>query len=109
MEICIHVNNIGLTASVPKYLPLFQFLFGAKVQEVAELREKGSTVKVPLQFARVLRYENKIFIFKERISGLLTIADKISDHNLVIQWLKLSILKNGKCYYQSFNSFSFDD
>ncbi|XP_027352262.1 glycogen phosphorylase 1-like isoform X7 [Abrus precatorius] len=31
------------------------FLFGAKVQEVAELREKGSTLKVPLQFARVLR------------------------------------------------------
>ncbi|KAJ1394031.1 Phosphorylase pyridoxal-phosphate attachment site [Sesbania bispinosa] len=31
------------------------FLFGAKVQEVAALREKGSTVKVPLQFARVLR------------------------------------------------------
>jgi len=25
------------------------------VQEVAELREKGSTLKVPLQFARVLR------------------------------------------------------
>ncbi|CAJ1961766.1 unnamed protein product [Sphenostylis stenocarpa] len=31
------------------------FLFGAKVQEVAELRKKGSTLKVPLQFARVLR------------------------------------------------------
>lgn len=31
------------------------FLFGAKVQEVAELREKGGTAKVPLQFARVLR------------------------------------------------------
>ncbi|XP_027186146.1 uncharacterized protein [Cicer arietinum] len=31
------------------------FLFGAKVQEVAELREKGGALKVPLQFARVLR------------------------------------------------------
>lgn len=31
------------------------FLFGAKVHEVAELREKGSNSKVPLQFARVLR------------------------------------------------------
>ncbi|WJX26678.1 glycogen phosphorylase [Trifolium repens] len=31
------------------------FLFGAKVHEVAELREKGGALKVPLQFARVLR------------------------------------------------------
>ncbi|KAK7246456.1 hypothetical protein RIF29_41324 [Crotalaria pallida] len=31
------------------------FIFGANVQEVAELREQGSTLKVPLQFARVLR------------------------------------------------------
>ncbi|XP_058771543.1 uncharacterized protein LOC131644937 isoform X1 [Vicia villosa] len=31
------------------------FLFGAKAQEVAELREKGGTLKVPLQFARVVR------------------------------------------------------
>jgi starch phosphorylase len=70
---------------------LFQFLFGAKVHEVAELREKGGALKVPLQFARVLRYENMFFIFKERISGLLTNADKISDHYLVVEGLKLSI------------------
>ncbi|KAI5447940.1 uncharacterized protein LOC127081761 isoform X1 [Lathyrus oleraceus] len=31
------------------------FLFGAKAHEVSELREKGGTLKVPLQFARVLR------------------------------------------------------
>ena len=57
------------------------------MQEVAELREKGSTLKVPLQFARVLRYENKNSISKERIRGLLSIADKIpaqSSHSFLI-------------------------
>ncbi|KAH8511821.1 hypothetical protein H0E87_009119 [Populus deltoides] len=32
------------------------FLFGAKMHEVPALREKGPTLKVPLQFARVVRY-----------------------------------------------------
>lgn len=70
---------------------MFQFLFGAKVQEVAELREKGGTVKVPLQFARVLRYENILFIFKERITGLSTTADDFYYHYLVVEGLKLSV------------------
>jgi starch phosphorylase len=35
---------------------LAQFLFGAKMHEVPALREKGPTLKVPLQFARVVRY-----------------------------------------------------
>ncbi|WVY93404.1 hypothetical protein V8G54_032492 [Vigna mungo] len=47
------------------------FLFGAKVQEVAELREKGSTLKIPLQFARVLRMvRDGYFGYKEYFKSL---------------------------------------
>lgn len=35
---------------------LLQFLFGAKVDEVPVLREKGTSLKGSLQFARVVRY-----------------------------------------------------
>lgn len=41
-----------------------QFLFGAKVHEVAELREKGPAHKLPLQCARVLGYTTSISTLK---------------------------------------------
>lgn len=42
-----------------KWIPhkvFFQFLFGAKLDEVPALREEGPSLKVPLQFSRVVRY-----------------------------------------------------
>lgn len=36
-------------------IKIWQFLFGAKVNEVPKLREEGASLKAPLQFSRVVR------------------------------------------------------
>ncbi|RDX93826.1 Glycogen phosphorylase 1, partial [Mucuna pruriens] len=60
------------------------FLFGAKVQEVAELREKGSTLKVPLQFARVLRMvRDGYFGYKDYFKSLCDTVDIDNDFYLL--------------------------
>ncbi|XP_061341537.1 uncharacterized protein LOC133287871 isoform X1 [Gastrolobium bilobum] len=60
------------------------FLFGAKVQEVAELREKGSGLKVPLQFARVLRMvRDGYFGYKEYFKSLCDTVEVGNDFYLL--------------------------
>lgn len=53
------------------------FLFGAKVHEVPALREKGSALKVPLQFARVVRMvRDGYFGFEDYFKSL---CDSVED------------------------------
>ncbi|TYK26442.1 glycogen phosphorylase 1-like [Cucumis melo var. makuwa] len=55
------------------------FLFGAKVHEVPTLREKGSTIKVPLQFARVVRMvRDGYFGFQDYFKSL---CDRVEGNN----------------------------
>lgn len=61
------------------------FLFGAKVHEVATLREKGSTiVKVPLQFARVVRMvRDGYFGFQDYFQSLCDTVEGSNDYYLL--------------------------
>uniref|UniRef100_A0A6M2EM43 Alpha-1,4 glucan phosphorylase n=1 Tax=Populus davidiana TaxID=266767 RepID=A0A6M2EM43_9ROSI len=55
------------------------FLFGAKMHEVPALREKGPTLKVPLQFARVVRMvRDGYFGFQDYFESL---CDKVEGGN----------------------------
>ncbi|XP_058722511.1 alpha-glucan phosphorylase, H isozyme-like [Vicia villosa] len=68
----------------------FQFLFGVKVQEVAMLREKGYTLKVPLQFSRMLR--DGYFGDKDYFESL---SDTAAADKIIVElekWIKMSIL-----------------
>nr|GMD89483.1 glycogen phosphorylase 1-like [Ipomoea batatas] len=57
------------------------FLFGAKADEVAALREKGATLKAPLQFARVVRMvRDGYFGYKDYFKPLCDTLEK--DHYL---------------------------
>lgn len=60
------------------------FLFGAKVHEVATLREKGSTIKVPLQFARVVRMvRDGYFGFQDYFQSLCDTVEGSNDYYLL--------------------------
>ncbi|KAG6583977.1 Glycogen phosphorylase 1, partial [Cucurbita argyrosperma subsp. sororia] len=61
------------------------FLFGAKVHEVATLREKGSTIiKVPLQFARVVRMvRDGYFGFQDYFQSLCDTVEGSDDYYLL--------------------------
>ncbi|KAI3680745.1 hypothetical protein L6452_35521 [Arctium lappa] len=60
------------------------FIFGAKINEVPTLREKGSTVKAPLQFARVVRMvRDGYFGFKDYFKSLCDTVENGKDFYLV--------------------------
>ncbi|KVH89510.1 Glycosyl transferase, family 35 [Cynara cardunculus var. scolymus] len=60
------------------------FIFGAKINEVPTLREKGSTVKAPLQFARVVRMvRDGYFGFKDYFKSLCDTIENGKDFYLV--------------------------
>ncbi|XP_021902336.1 LOW QUALITY PROTEIN: glycogen phosphorylase 1-like [Carica papaya] len=60
------------------------FLFGAKMHEVPALREEGSTLKVPLQFARVVRMvRDGYFGYQEYFRSLCDSIDGGGDFYLL--------------------------
>ncbi|KAF2297757.1 hypothetical protein GH714_002594 [Hevea brasiliensis] len=60
------------------------FLFGAKVNEVPVLREKGPALKVPLQFARVVRMvRNGYFGFEDYFKSLCDSVEVSNDFYLL--------------------------
>ncbi|EEF50818.1 glycogen phosphorylase, putative [Ricinus communis] len=60
------------------------FLFGAKIHEVPVLREKGSALKVPLQFARVVRMvRNGYFGFEDYFKSLCDSVENGNDFYLL--------------------------
>ncbi|KAJ8761099.1 hypothetical protein K2173_000778 [Erythroxylum novogranatense] len=60
------------------------FLFGAKLHEVPVLREKGQNLKVPLQFARVVRMvRDGYFGFQEHFKSLCDSVESGNDFYLV--------------------------
>lgn len=60
------------------------FIFGAKINEVPTLREKGSTVKAPVQFARVVRMvRDGYFGFKDYFKSLCDTVENGNDFYLV--------------------------
>lgn len=60
------------------------FLFGAKVHEVPALREKGSSLKTPLQFARVVRMvRDGYFGYKDYFKSLCDTVEGGKDFYLL--------------------------
>ncbi|CAL5345020.1 unnamed protein product [Camellia sinensis] len=60
------------------------FLFGAKVNEVPTLRDKGAALKPPLQFARVVRMvQDGYFGFKDYFKSLCDTVEDGSDFYLL--------------------------
>ncbi|TYI27368.1 hypothetical protein ES332_A05G173200v1 [Gossypium tomentosum] len=60
------------------------FLFGAKAHEVVALRKKGPTLKVPLQFSRVVRMiRDGHFGFKDYFKSLCDKIEGTSDYFLL--------------------------
>ncbi|GKC31727.1 glycogen phosphorylase 1-like protein, partial [Tanacetum coccineum] len=60
------------------------FIFGAKINEVPALREKDSTVKAPLQFARVVRMvRDGYFGYKDYFKSLCDTVENGKDFYLV--------------------------
>ncbi|OMO65225.1 Glycosyl transferase, family 35 [Corchorus olitorius] len=97
------------------------FLFGAKVHEVSALREKGSALRVPLQFSRVVRMvRDGYFGFKDYFKSLCddieggndyyilgadftsyVEAQAVADKAFVDQerWTQMSILCTAGCFF----------
>lgn len=63
-----------------------QFIFGAKVHEVPALREKGSAVKAPLQFSRVVRC-----IFWTYFTCLCSFSTNFICHHKIFQKLIIDL------------------
>lgn len=60
------------------------FLFGAKVNEVPALREKGASLKAPLQFLRVVRMvRDGYFGFKDYFKSLCDTLEEGKDFYLL--------------------------
>ncbi|KAF5943811.1 hypothetical protein HYC85_017888 [Camellia sinensis] len=84
-----HFETLGVTVSNGLLRPLRYhygryFLFGAKVNEVPTLRDKGAALKPPLQFARVVRMvQDGYFGFKDYFKSLCDTVEDGSDFYLL--------------------------